>query len=1000
MCQATIAFGVVIYILSAGQNNQEALPSPTNWHILESAVATPGTEYKPPIDDITPSESAPKIYECSGDAGPDQTFFVVGSGLTDEVFVWGRDAQMPEGRKWEARPQLVNDGYLAVTLPERSYDSVYLVWVKNSYGWSRPIRLNVPQPWWCYPKNPIPDQEIRIFGRDLARRPDHTTAFVYLTEHGSQGRWLEVLNADKYNVTVKLPDKITSGTYNLWFHAGNGGQFGWGDPLEITVGENPEAKTVVSNISDTDADLHQIAMDFAEKGGGILRLDAGTYHYRGTLKIPTGVVLEGAGIGKTILQVDQGGTQGFAYSTVSGWNSAPGRIHTPGDIMEYKLDVPISGKWSVWVRYATDMAPWNQPGVSGNMTLQVGDGQSVPMQNLPNTGSFGSFRWSLSAELDLISGKHRLKWENIKGGGISLDAYVFAIDPEYQPMDKPFPETNDRVIVLQGEDVTQFRTKEGELPGRITSAVWLAGDGAGIMDLTISGNPQISDGVLIQSDKPLKWVNDCNIERCRISDLEGKHAEICGVRFVRASNATVKDNEIYARAPLFMSGISYSNLSDNRLYPVTRYGGNSEGAILGRTDIIEECVIENNIVCSPSGNDAGGPLVRRLIWVSTGRGSVTKNWFAGNGVEQSEGPGSIIGAGPMRFGGVAGTDQNVGEMILFEANHRTMYFGLIADADEQSIFLPKTIPPTPDNLLGNVKREELSYDADGKETYFRPPDKDDGSQEPPITEYYVSIFKGIGQGQTRRVIAREGERLLLDRPWNVKPESGSIVAVGTAFYRNLVVGNYTPDGMTGIQLWISCMENIVSANSIARMRRPAFFLYSNGTTLASSMPRTWNRGISPLFFNHIEGNRATECNAGALVTSGDDAKIPINFPRALGNIIRHNSFDRNCTDGVIIASRKGNPAEGDTSPSILGTVVEFNVVRDASIAYHSGNGSNGVLFRRNHAYFWYPVNKSTDPLVGFQIDVPGANVVLDQNDVEGKGGEENPRNVIEVKKAE
>jgi hypothetical protein len=852
MYQATFAFSVMVCILTVGSNGQETLPMPKNWHIPEPSVATPGTEYNPLMDDFVPSESAPKIYEHSGDAGPDQTFFVVGSGLTEEVFVWGADAQMLDGRRWDAKPHLVSDNYLAITLPERSYDSVYLVWVKNSSGWSRPFRLNVPQPWWCYPKHPVPGQEIRIFGRDLARRPDHTTAFVYLTKHGSQGRWLEVLNADKYNVTVKLPHNLASGVYQLWFHAGNGGQFGWGDPIEVTVCESPEVKTRVSHIphnEESKAGLHQIIQDFAEKGGGVLKLDAGIYSYRGTLKIPADVVLEGAGIGKTLIQVEQGGTQDFAYSTVS-------------------------------------------------------------------------------------------------------------------------------------------------------AAIWLAGDGAGIMELTVSGNPQISDGVLIQSDKQLKWVNNCRIERCRISDLEGKHAEICGVRFVRASNATVKDNEIYARAPLFMSGIRYSNLSNNRLYPVTRFGGNSEGAILGRTDIIEECIIENNIVCSPSGNEAGGPLARRLIWVSTGRGSVTKNWFAGNGVEQSKGPGSIIGAGPMRFGGVAGTDQNVGEMILFEANHRTMYFGPLADADEQNVLLPKTLSPTPDNLLGNVKREELAYDSDGKETYFRPPDKDDGSQEPPITEYYVSVFKGPGQGQTRRVVAREGELLLLDRPWNVPPKSESIVAVGTAFYQNLIVNNYAPDGMTGIQLWISCMENIASGNSIARMRRPAFYLYSNGTTLASSMPRTWNRGISPLFFNHIEGNRTTECNAGALITSGDDGKIPINFPRALGNVIRHNSFDRNRTDGVIIASRKGNSAEGDTSPSILGTVVEFNVVRDASVAYHSGNGSDGVLFRRNHTYFWSPVNNSTEPLVGFQIDIPGADVILDQNEIEGKGGEGNPRDVIDIKKAD
>jgi hypothetical protein len=277
---------------------------------------------------------------------------------------------------------------------------------------------------------------------------------------------------------------------------------------------------------------------------------------------------------------------------------------------------------------------------------------------------------------------------------------------------------------------------------------------------------------------------------------------------------------------------------------------------------------------------------------------------------------------------------------------------------------------------------------------------DDGSPEPPLGEYYVSVFQGRGQGQTRRVVGREGERLRLDRPWRTPPAVGSVVAVGTGYYRNLVVGNYTPDGMTGIQFWISCVENVAAGNTIARMRRPAFYLYSNGTTLASSMPRTWNRGISPLFFNHVEGNRADECSAGALVTSGDSPDIPIEFPRALGNVIRHNSFIRSRTDGVILASRPGDAARGDVSPSILGTVVEFNVVRDAPVAYHSGPSSDGVVFRRNHAYFWYPVNNSDEPLVAFQVDHPGAKVALDANTIEGKGGELNPEKVVPFQGAE
>ena len=108
-------------------------------------------------------------------------------------------------------------------------------------------------------------------------------------------------------------------------------------------------------------------------------------------------------------------------------------------------------------------------------------------------------------------------------------------------------------------------------------------------------------------------------------------------------------------------------------------------------------------------------------------------------------------SGHARFGGVAGTDQNVGEMILFEGNHRTMYFGPLTGASSTSVTLPATLPDTPDNRLGSVERKQLAHDAQGHETPFWPPDVDDGTEEPPIGEYYVTIFSGRGQGQTRRV---------------------------------------------------------------------------------------------------------------------------------------------------------------------------------------------------------------------------------------------------------
>ena len=72
-------------------------------------------------------------------------------------------------------------------------------------------------------------------------------------------------------------------------------------------------------------------------------------------------------------------------------------------------------------------------------------------------------------------------------------------------------------------------------------------------------------------------------------------------------------------------------------------------------------------------------------------------------------------------------------------------------------------------------------------------------------------------------------------------------------------------------------------------------------------------------------------------------------------MLRHNSFVRSRTDGVVLNSRGTIAGVKDTSAAVVGTIVEFNVVRDAQTAYHAAASSDATVFRRNHAYFWHPV---------------------------------------------
>ncbi|HOE61753.1 MAG TPA: hypothetical protein PLJ32_04155 [Kiritimatiellia bacterium] len=958
-------------------------------------VVPPGSALEVPV--WTVAEGAPQIYEHSREAGPDETLFLVGTNLTREVTLWGTDPNHLQGKSQRPAVQLASETSLALTVPERAFDGPLVLAVKNTKGFSEPIVLNAPQPWWTSPSVAQPGTLLRVFGRNLARRPDHRQAFVWLAPEGARGFWLEVVEAGKYTLTVRLPDDLAPGRHALWVHAGRGGDWGWGEPVTVEITAAVRLPTRSRRLrARRDALLPiQTELDaLAAKGGGTLYLPAGTHEFRGTLVIPEGVVLRGAGREATTLQLVPGPAGDFTRFVTEAWGAGPSSVHTPGDEITYEVTIPEAGRWQIWLRYGTDMSPWKLPGVSGHAALRFGEGPPVTLENLPNTGGFGVFKWSRSAEVELKAGRQTMVWRNIHGRGITLDAFVLRRESASAPSDKPWPVNGPGCVVIQAEACSRFQCREGSLPNLNRAAVWLAGDGAAIESLTVLGQPQVNQGIAIRATGQTEWVNGCRVRDVRVADCEGKQTENCGIYLRQVRHSLICGNELWGRTPLFLSGVRDTVFVSNRLVSVTRYGGNSEGAILGRTEPIERCVIERNTVASPAGAEAGGPTARRLIWLSTGHGSVTHNWLAWNGAE-AEGA-----AGQARFGGVAGTDQNVGEMILFEANHRTMYFGPLAGADAESVTLPLTLPPTPDALLGSVKREALAYDAAGRETPFWPPDVDDGTPEPPISEYYVTVFAGMGQGQTRRVVSREGGRLQLNQPWRVTPQAGSVVAVGTMFYRNLIVGNRTMDGMSGIQLWISCVENVVAGNTIARQRKQGLFFYANGSTLASSMPRTWNRGISPLFWNLAEGNRTEECSDGVLVTSGDAPNLPIAFPRALGNVLRHNSFIRSRHNGVILTSRKRGG--GDDSASVVGTVVEFNVVRDAPVAYRAAGGSDVVVLRRNHAYAWHPALHAPEPPVAFRIDRSATHCALEANSVEGRSGvkDNNVREVVRDGEAE
>ncbi|MGQ9913785.1 MAG: hypothetical protein ACUVQQ_05470, partial [Thermogutta sp.] len=114
-------------------------------------------------------------------------------------------------------------------------------------------------------------------------------------------------------------------------------------------------------------------------------------------------------------------------------------------------------------------------------------------------------------------------------------------------------------------------------------------------------------------------------------------------------------------------------------------------------------------------------------------------------------------------------------------------------------------------------------------------------------------------------------------------------------------------------------------------------------------------------------------------------QLPLLFPRCLGNVLRHNGLIKNRTSGVLITGNRNEPKK-DGYTAVMGTIAEFNRVRDALRGFQLARSVEGTVLRRNHIYSWYPVSLQTEPPVAFQMDDADSTTVFDLNSVEGISG--------------
>lgn len=271
------------------------------------------------------------VHPNAPDLPSDVPRLLMGSGLTEalEVRVWTAPP-LPDDPTLLAQTAGAGQALSATPPPDsqrvdilKFTEHVLVVegfegdalWVRNRDGWSTPLPLGCPDPYWIGNTQVSPGAVVTIGGRNLRReQQDAWVAFrgggvtmveVPIADYRSGG-----LVKDPYLLHVRVPAALPEGATEVWLHNRTGGAGGWVSAGTIAVARAEREGTVL-NVTDFGANGLDLTIDTeallkalqaAAPMRAILFLPPGTYRVDAPLKVPPGVTLRGASRRNTVIE--------------------------------------------------------------------------------------------------------------------------------------------------------------------------------------------------------------------------------------------------------------------------------------------------------------------------------------------------------------------------------------------------------------------------------------------------------------------------------------------------------------------------------------------------------------------------------------------------------------------------------------------------------------------------------------------------------------------------
>ena len=327
---------------------------------------------------------------------------------------------------------------------------------------------------------------------------------------------------------------------------------------------------------------------------------------------------------------------------------------------------------------------------------------------------------------------------------------------------------------------------------------------------------------------------------------------------------------------------------------------------------------------------ANGLFSRRFLIAQNQYGVQQDVYIADNSTEDT---GPLLGA----------INQNSGEQILLETGN-TDWTGRPSAVNGLTLSFSGT-SWTPDDFV--------SYD--------RP-----GWNSGELNAAYLYIQSGPAAGQLRRILSNTTNSLVIDRPWDVPPDTNSFVTIQEmawrhAIYRNQIHANIDdnhdgiPDfdqretALVGICTFGTVADLFVAGNRIEGMREGMYYwgqMQSKNEPVASVL---------------VEDNTILNCRQGIRVRATADTNTidPGSAPILMNLTLRHNTLTNDANLGIKIDNNEENSSTRFIPGSwMLQTIIEQNIISGSATGIVVAAHSAQTLVRANQIMSPEPTNGS------------------------------------------